>query len=654
MPRIRTYTAETGPGTMNLGQVSPNSFGAQAGAGITEFGRGLEAVGLKLQHTRDQLELDKINGRYEFQLAEAKATIANHPDLSRHGEMLQEVNDKIQDRLIKDNPEMSEAVHTAFQNHAVKRYTASAIDLATEGRKIEVERQTVDLRNRAHELVDTQAMVPPGEAFGRDPGHVPGQVRETVNHLIQSFADNGVLHPVAAQKLREDLSHRYWEQRATEFPTHVMQVVASGQLGADDFSMDQAKAQHYHNIAVNTLNMRQAQQAKIEKDQEHAVKVRQEANADVILADLIEGKSPSAPISGLLRTRDLNSADAQRLYDFQVKRTQTPNVMNYSPVVASAMEATLSTHQFDNAPLDTELWRTITDDYNAGRISEPEHTRLMGLYRSVASHKLDAGKGSHNQDVTHANANLKHELRTSGPADKYDALSEQTIVSADQFFWRKMQQDPNADPWAVAKEAASIFRPVVEKRLGISEKDKAVLDDAKMQGLRDSGAISPAAHKAYREKSQQDRGWEAVQKTLKELPPPPPPGFFERMRNLLKNPDAAAPDNTDFGFGQRHDGTNKGMGFMGEVRRKDGKGFSTELSIGVTIDGKHLEIPAMVPTLTQKELDSIVNDGPLTDAIVEKAVAHARQRLADGKSPFAQPGEERTLKPRKEPGVMGQ
>lgn len=92
-------------------------------------------------------------------------------------------------------------------------------------------------------------------------------------------------------------------------------------------------------------------------------------------------------------------------------------------------------------------------------------------------------------------------------------------------------------------------------------------------------------------------------------------------------------------YGTREDGTPKGAGYFGEVKRQDGKGLSTELSIGVTLNGKETLIPSMVPTLTPEEVHSIVNDGPITDAIAQKAIAHAKKRLAEGKSVWAQPGD---------------
>jgi predicted transcriptional regulator len=94
----------------------------------------------------------------------------------------------------------------------------------------------------------------------------------------------------------------------------------------------------------------------------------------------------------------------------------------------------------------------------------------------------------------------------------------------------------------------------------------------------------------------------------------------------------------DYGYGNRADGTPKGKGFLGELKRPDGK-VSTELSIGVTMDGKETEIPALVPTLTKKEIDSLLSGEKPSKTIIDKAVSHAKERIKQGKSPFAQAGE---------------
>jgi len=83
----------------------------------------------------------------------------------------------------------------------------------------------------------------------------------------------------------------------------------------------------------------------------------------------------------------------------------------------------------------------------------------------------------------------------------------------------------------------------------------------------------------------------------------------------------------------------KGPGFLGTLKRPDGY-ISTELSIEVGIDGKEIEIPSLVPTLTQNEIDHLLKGNKPTKQIIDKAVKHALKRINDGKSPFAQRGEQ--------------
>lgn len=94
-------------------------------------------------------------------------------------------------------------------------------------------------------------------------------------------------------------------------------------------------------------------------------------------------------------------------------------------------------------------------------------------------------------------------------------------------------------------------------------------------------------------------------------------------------------------FGLRPDGTKKGSGYFGVLKRPDGK-VSTELSIGVEFDGKETLIPALVPTLTKNEIDYLLASNKPTKEIIQKAVEHAKQRITEGKSPFAQEGEQLT------------
>lgn len=107
------------------------------------------------------------------------------------------------------------------------------------------------------------------------------------------------------------------------------------------------------------------------------------------------------------------------------------------------------------------------------------------------------------------------------------------------------------------------------------------------------------------------------------------------------NPYPIHPDQ----WARRADGSMKGNGFLGPLIRPDGNGLSSEISIGVNLGGKDVEIPTIVPTLTRPELTWLLSQDfsknpKIPESIVEKAVNFARQRQQRGQPYFAQAGEE--------------
>jgi polyhydroxyalkanoate synthesis regulator phasin len=102
-------------------------------------------------------------------------------------------------------------------------------------------------------------------------------------------------------------------------------------------------------------------------------------------------------------------------------------------------------------------------------------------------------------------------------------------------------------------------------------------------------------------------------------------------------------------YGKRADGTIKGIGWLGPLKSKDGE-VVTEYSIGVEFDGVEREIPLVVPTLTQQEVDFILNElvparndkaksaelrkSDTYQVIERKAIEHAKPLLESGRSPF--------------------
>lgn len=91
-------------------------------------------------------------------------------------------------------------------------------------------------------------------------------------------------------------------------------------------------------------------------------------------------------------------------------------------------------------------------------------------------------------------------------------------------------------------------------------------------------------------------------------------------------------------YGLREDGTPKGNGFFGMLPHSNGN-RSSELSIGVNFDGKEHLIPSLVPTLSREEINHLLGGNAMTDAIVSKAVEHARQRMMAGLPVWAMPNE---------------
>ena len=105
---------------------------------------------------------------------------------------------------------------------------------------------------------------------------------------------------------------------------------------------------------------------------------------------------------------------------------------------------------------------------------------------------------------------------------------------------------------------------------------------------------------------------------------------FDEMFGSESKPQQWKPNQKDL----RADGSQKGPGFLGTLQRPDGK-ISTELSIGVNMDGKETEIPSLVPTLTEEEKKHMLSGAKPTPEIIQKAVDHAKMRRDSGKPVFA-------------------
>lgn len=96
----------------------------------------------------------------------------------------------------------------------------------------------------------------------------------------------------------------------------------------------------------------------------------------------------------------------------------------------------------------------------------------------------------------------------------------------------------------------------------------------------------------------------------------------------------------------REDNTLKAQGYFGPLQHSSGK-MSTELSVGEGVptsraftDRGDILYPSIVPTMSKEQLDTALSGGEYTPEMYDVAYKHARSRLAQGKSPFAMPGEQ--------------
>ena len=78
----------------------------------------------------------------------------------------------------------------------------------------------------------------------------------------------------------------------------------------------------------------------------------------------------------------------------------------------------------------------------------------------------------------------------------------------------------------------------------------------------------------------------------------------------------------------------KGKGYFGLL--PSAEGVSTEIS---ATNNQGMSYPLLVPTLTQQEVNLLLQNGQPTNEIYDKAEMFARSRQASGQSPFASPTE---------------
>lgn len=95
-------------------------------------------------------------------------------------------------------------------------------------------------------------------------------------------------------------------------------------------------------------------------------------------------------------------------------------------------------------------------------------------------------------------------------------------------------------------------------------------------------------------------------------------------------------------YGNRPDGTKKGKGFLGEIKRPDGS-VMTEVTMGYEIDGKEINLPLITKNSTKEDIEYLKNANLkgkdfLKNApagLEDRAIKHAMNRKKAGLSVYA-------------------
>ena len=90
-------------------------------------------------------------------------------------------------------------------------------------------------------------------------------------------------------------------------------------------------------------------------------------------------------------------------------------------------------------------------------------------------------------------------------------------------------------------------------------------------------------------------------------------------------------------YGKRNDGTKKGDGWLGPIDLGNGDvatEFTTQ-SQAVQVNGKQIDFPTLVPTLTPEEVETMKDvirfNKEIPKKIMQKAVDHAKKQLSEGR-----------------------
>ena len=361
--------------------------------------------------------------------------------------------------------------------------------------------------------------------------------------LIDNAKINGLLPPTEVAKLKQnwqaDVGGKYWQTVSQLDPTKILQLESDYRTKGAHLpeGMDPTKLDTYRQMAYGTLDRSQRQRDAMNKAHEEAIKATQEQNSSGLYSRVLQ-RDPKVlgELPGLLLDQGLTVEQADKIRStaehLAKQDADNPALKKSSGLARFEFQKQVNRAKFGDGDLSA-IENDLTEQVSSGQMLATDAQAIMSQISEAQGHLQSEEKKSYNDDVQRAHKNVMSALTTTGIMDKFDALSEETKKNADEYFYKRLAQEPNANPWQIREETLKIFEPILKQRkeVGMQEGDKLKLDDARIEAGVQSGALSKAAAKAMRDQTQQDIGMRLREQFIKSYVPPQP-SMMERIQQF--------------------------------------------------------------------------------------------------------------------------
>ena len=361
--------------------------------------------------------------------------------------------------------------------------------------------------------------------------------------LIDNAKVNGLLPPTEVAKLKQnwqaDVGGKYWQTVSQLDPTKILQLESDYRTKGAHLpeGMDPTKLDTYRQMAYGTLDRSQRQRDAMNKAHEESIKATQEQHYRELYSQVLQ-RDPKAveALPEMMATQGLTVEQADKIRStaehLAKQDADNPALKQSSGLARFEFQKQVTRAKFGDGDLSA-IENDLTDQVTSGQMLATDAQAIMSQISEAQGHLQSEEKKSYNDDVQRAHKNVMSALTTTGIMDKFDALSEETKKNADEYFYKRLAQEPNANPWQIREETLKIFEPILKQRkeVGMQEGDKLKLDDARIEAGVQSGALSKAAAKAMRDQTQQDIGMRLREQFIKSYVPPQP-SMMERIQQF--------------------------------------------------------------------------------------------------------------------------